>query len=144
MKYEIIEVKEKTVVGLLKRTTNENMKAVNDIACLWQKFMGIGVYDSIKNKCDSDTIGLYTNYESDFIACCEVTKIENLERSLISEKILAGKYAKFTTHGDIKQAVGELWQQIWQMNLGRIYSCDYEVYHNGNEKNIIDIYISIK
>jgi predicted transcriptional regulator YdeE len=153
MKYEIIEIKERLVVGLLKKTTNEKMQAVNDIASLWQKFMGSGVYDLIKNKVGSETIGLYTDYEGDytkpynFIACCEVQNADYFQKTLVTKKIPAGKYAKFTIEGNAQQAVEELWQKIWKMDLDRLYSSDFEVYHNSSkniESQIIDVYISIK
>jgi predicted transcriptional regulator YdeE len=77
--YEIVELQDKKVGGLSKKTTNQNMQAVQDIASVWQQFIGNGIYAAIENKTDNTTIGLYTDYEEDFtkpyyfIACCEVS-----------------------------------------------------------------------
>ncbi|HBE80975.1 MAG TPA: hypothetical protein DDW65_24785 [Firmicutes bacterium] len=84
-----------------------------------------------------------------FIACCEVSGESycNCNNSLTEKTIPAGKYAKFSTRGHIQQAVTELWQAIWKMNLDRLYTCDFEEYHpNFKDSNdqTIDIYIAIR
>ena len=66
MKYEIVNLSEKEVVGLMKETTNNNNQAVVDIGLLWQEFLGNGVYSKIQNKINHKAIGLYTDYEGDF------------------------------------------------------------------------------
>lgn len=153
MKYEIIELKEKHVVGLLIRTTNENMQSAKDIASLWQNFICEGVYKAIDNKIDQKTIGLYTDYEKDhtkpynFMTCCEVYSINDFKAPLEAQIIKSGKYAKFSIRGHIQKDVMTAWQNIWSTNLNRTYESDFEVYHNNSEDindQIIDIYISIK
>lgn len=153
MKYEIVQLKEKQVVGLLVRTTNENMKAVKDIASLWQKFIPEGIYESINHKINQKTIGLYTDYEKDyskpynFMTCCEVSSINDLHASLQTKIIKAGKYAKFSIRGHLQKDVLKAWQKIWSLDLDRTYQSDFEIYHNNSEdinNQIIDIYISIK
>jgi predicted transcriptional regulator YdeE len=150
MNYGIVNLKEKKVVGLCKKTINQDMQAVSDIAALWQKFMGGGAYTSVQDKADGVTIGLYTDYEGDFtkpynfLTCCEVTGTAEVKEPLLVKTIPAGKYAKFTTTGDVQQAVGQLWQEIWSMNLDRKYSSDFEVYTSDDMENQkVDIYISL-
>jgi predicted transcriptional regulator YdeE len=151
--YEIVELQEKKVVGLSKRTTNQDMQAVQDIALVWQQFIGNGDYAAIENKADNKIIGLYTDYEGDFtkpylfIACCEVSGDSHCNNFLTEKTIPAGKYAKFSTRGHIQQAVAELWQAIWKMNLDRLYTYDFEVYHHNSDDlndQMIDIYIAIR
>ncbi|WP_432663857.1 GyrI-like domain-containing protein [Wukongibacter baidiensis] len=153
MEYKIVEIKEKKMVGLLKKTTNENMQAAKDIGLLWEKFMAKGIYSGIENKVDRKTIGLYTDYEGDytkpynFMTCCEVDNITASHLHLTSKIISEGKYAKFTVRGHIQQAVIDAWKSIWCLDLDRRYDCDFEVYHNNTDdinNQIIDIYISIK
>lgn len=153
MKYEIVELGKKQVVGLLIRTTNENMQSAKDIASLWQNFIAEGICNSIENKIDKKTIGLYSDYEKDhtkpynFMTCCEVTSINDLKAPLKTQIIKAGKYAKFSIRGHIQKDVMTAWQNIWSNNLNRTFESDFEVYHNNSEDindQIIDIYISIK
>lgn len=151
MDYEMVLIAEKNVMGLLKKTTNQDMQAVADIGELWQEFLN-GIYAGIKGKVDDRAIGLYTDYEGDyskpynFLACCEVDSIDDLQPSLVVRKIPAGKYAKFTAKGQYQKVVLDLWQTIWGLNLNRKYSYDFEVYHNNRQKTDsgqIDIYISL-
>jgi predicted transcriptional regulator YdeE len=152
MHYEIVSISEKTVVGIIKKTTNKNMQAVGDIGAVWQQFL-VGVYGNITGRTDSQVIGLYTDYEGDctlpyhFMACCEVNQTMNVSLPLLTKKIPAGKYAKFTTRGHAQKAVSELWQKIWELPLERAYSCDFEVYHNNSEnenEQEIDIYVALR
>ncbi|CEN75005.1 transcriptional regulator [[Clostridium] sordellii] len=39
MNYEIVNLEEKQVVGLVKETTNNNNKAIKDIGILWEEFL---------------------------------------------------------------------------------------------------------
>ncbi|MCY6483848.1 GyrI-like domain-containing protein [Clostridium aestuarii] len=151
MKYEVVTLAKKVVVGKSIRTTNENGQSMKDIGAMWEKFIGEGVYDTIKNKVDGKGIGLYTEYEDDvtapytFMCCCEVTETTNsdgLDTKIISE----GKYAKFTVKGNMVKAVGEAWCKIWDMDLDRKYDSDFELYHNDSEdmnNQTIDIFISL-
>lgn len=149
MKYEIVELKEKIIAGIDVRTTNEGGKAMQDIGALWQKFFAEGIYDKIENKVNGKTIGLYTNYEGDytkpydFMAGCEINKKPGNGKIIVIPK---GKYAKFTITGDVQKSVGEAWQKIWQMDLERKYSCDFEEYQNNSddmESQEIHIYIAL-
>ena len=153
MKYEIVELEEKVVIGFKVKTTNQDGKAIKDIGLTWQKLFTNGIYDKIPHKINHKTIGLYTEYEGDFtkpyvfIAGAEVSqKIENTDE-IVCKIIPRGKYAKFIITGDVQNSVGQAWQEIWSMDLKRKYTCDFEVYQNNSDdmKNQeIHIYIAIK
>lgn len=153
MEYEIVELEEKIVEGISIRTTNQDGKSIQDIGVLWQKFYAEGEYNKIENKVNNKAIGLYTDYEGDytkpynFIACSEVNKkSENMENR-ITRIIPKGRYAKFVIIGDVQKSVGEAWGKIWNMNLERKYTCDFEEYQNNTEdmqNQEIHIYIAIK
>lgn len=153
MEYEIVELEEKIVEGISIRTTNQDGKSIQDIGALWQKFYAEGEYNKIENKVNNKAIGLYTDYEGDytkpynFIACSEVNKkSENMENR-ITRIIPKGRYAKFVIIGDVQKSVGEAWGKIWNMNLERKYTCDFEEYQNNTEdmeNQEIHIYIAIK
>lgn len=152
MKYEVVTLSEKTVVGLKKRTSNSDPNMTKIIGALWQNFFTKGVYQSIPNKQNAHSIGLYTNYETnaqgayDVMACCEVNSTKNLPNHIATEIIPAGNYAKFIVHGDVQKAVSEFWTKLWSMDLDRKYSCDFEEYQSGSDMSNaeIHIYISLK
>lgn len=152
MNYEIVEVSEKTILGLMTKTTNQNMQAVKEIGTLWNKFLNES-YSETKCKRDDKVMGIYTDYEGDFtmpynfIAGCEVMNTEDIQQPLVVRKIPSGKYAKFSAQGHCQSIVAEMWEEIWKTKLDRKYSYDFEVYHcnPANEKEQkIDIYISLK
>ena len=153
MKYEIVELEEKVITGIRIKTTNQDGKSMKDIGTTWQKLFANGIYEKIPNKANDKTIGLYTEYEGDytkpytFIAGAEVSQgIQNNEE-LECIIIPKGKYAKFIITGDVQDSVGQAWQEIWNMNLKRKYTCDFEEYQNNSEdmqKQEIHIYIALE
>lgn len=153
MNYEIVNLNEKQVVGLIKETTNSNNKSIRDIGMLWEEFLGKEHWKKIENRKNNKSIGLYTDYQGDFtqpfnfICGCEVDKNIQFKLPLVSRTIQGGRYAKFIINGDVKESVGEFWLKLWQMDLDRKYSCDFEEYQNNTQdmqKQEIHIYISIK
>ena len=153
MKYEIVELEEKVAQGIKMKTTNQDGKAMQDIGMTWQKLFANGIYEKIPNKVNIKTIGLYTEYEGDytkpytFIAGAEVSREVQIGEELESIIIPKGKYAKFIITGDVQNSVGQAWQEIWNMDLKRKYTCDFEEYQNNSEdmqKQEIHIYIALQ
>lgn len=153
MKYEIVELEEKVAQGIKIKTTNQDGKAMQDIGMTWQKLFANGIYEKIPNKVNIKTIGLYTEYEGDytkpytFIAGAEVSREVQIGEELESIIIPKGKYAKFIITGDVQNSVGQAWQEIWNMDLKRKYTCDFEEYQNNCEdmqKQEIHIYIALE
>ena len=152
MKYEIVELEEKIITGIRIKTTNQDGKAMQYIGTTWQKLFTNGIYENIPNKVNGKTIGLYTEYEGDytkpytFIAGAEVSKEVQIGEEIESIIIPKGKYAKFVITGDVQNSVGQAWQEIWNMELKRKYTCDFEEYQNNFEdmlKQEIHIYIAL-
>ncbi|MCI8408612.1 MAG: AraC family transcriptional regulator [Lachnospiraceae bacterium] len=150
MNYEVVELKEKTVVGVMAKTNNFAPDMGQVIGGLWQKFYE-GIYTEITNKLNEKALGIYTDYEGDekddyhVIVAYEVEKAENLPRDTVKKVIPAGKYAKFIVKGHMQKAVAEFWEKLWQMNLPRTFICDFEEYQNENMEDAeIHIYISIQ
>lgn len=152
MKYEIVKLEEKVITGIRIKTTNQDGKAMQDIGITWQKLFADGIYEKIPNKVNGKTIGLYTEYEGDytkpytFIAGAEVSREVQIGEEIESIMIPKGKYAKFVITGDVQNAVGQAWQEIWNMDLKRKYTCDFEEYQNNSEdmqKQEIHIYIAL-
>lgn len=146
MNYEVVNLNEKTVMGVSAVTSNNDPKMGEIINGLWEKLYHGGVYETIKNKVNEYAIGLYSDYEGDkycVTAGNEVSKADNEE--LTVKIIPAGKYAKFSVHGHMERAVAEAWGEIWKMDLNRSFTGDFEEYLNSDFDNAdIDIYIALK
>ncbi len=146
MNYEIVNLEQKTVVGVSAITGNADPKMGEVIGGLWKKLYQGGVNATIKNKINEYAIGLYSDYSNDqycVTAGNEVSKPENDE--LTVKMIPAGKYAKFFVHGNMEKAVAEAWGEIWKMDLDRSFTGDFEEYLNIDGENAdIDIYIALK
>lgn len=151
MNYEIVNLKEKTVVGLSARTNNTSPEMEKVIGGLWQKFYSPEICPKIKNRANQKALGIYTDYDSDengdytVAVMCEVTEASELPDGSEERKIPAGRYAKFTVKGNMVTAVREFWQELWNTDLNRAFVCDFEEYQNADPENAeIHIYISLK
>ncbi|MEG0295292.1 MAG: GyrI-like domain-containing protein [Clostridium sp.] len=146
MNYEIVELKEKLVVGINAMTGNDESDMGAIIGGLWNELYEGGANNNIKNKVNEYAIGLYSDYKDNKYEVTvgnEVSKVDNNE--YVVKVIPAGKYAKFSITGHMQRAVAESWGEIWNMNLDRTYVADFEEYLNSDYENAnIDIYISIK
>lgn len=149
MDYEIVDLTKKIVTGLRIRTSNHDANMVKNIGMLWQNFFANGVYQSISNKKNDKSIGLYTNYEKDvdsaydMMVCCETVGAVNGSNGIETQIIPEGKYAKFVVYGDVQQAVASFWTTLWSMDLDRKYSCDFEEYQSGCDMAHAEIHIYI-
>ncbi len=145
MNYEIVRLEEKIIVGINAVTGNSDPNMGQIISELWEKLCG-GVDGTVQNRVNKYSIGLYSDYKDgqyQVTAGLEVSKNENKE---LTEKIIpAGPYAKFKVHGNMITAVEDAWNAIWQMDLDRSYTGDFEEYLNTDMENgDIDIYIALK
>ena len=120
------------------------------IGGLWKRFYSEGIYARIPDKVNAKALGIYTDYagdeKSDYttVVACE-TSAEPDGKEFCICKIPAGPYAKFVIHGDMVQAVGAAWQEIWQMNLPRTFQCDFEEYQDESMDHAeIHIYVGLK
>ena len=140
------------VIGLSIRTTNENNQALKDIGELWGKLMSENILAQIPNKLDDAVYSIYTQYESDHtkpytvLLGCKVSNIDIIPEGLTGMSFSGGRYTKLTTKGDLNEGiVGKKWGEIWNMNLDRVFTADFEVYGEKaqNPKDAeIDFYIA--
>lgn len=147
--YEIVDLPEMTVAGIHVRTSNTAPDMGEAIGGLWQRFYGQGVYESIAQKVDAKSIGLYTNYAGDFLGeydlytCCAVGGKEQ-PAGVEVVTIPAGRYAKFVVKGDVQKDVGAFWGDVWQMEeLDRSYTGDFEEYQPGESMTEAEVHIYI-
>ena len=146
MNYEIVNLEQKTVVGISAFTGNADPKMSEVISGLWKKLYYGGASTAIKNKINEYAIGLYSDYSNDQYCVTAGNEVSKPENDELSVKIIpAGKYAKFSVHGHMEKAVAEAWGEIWKMDLDRSFTGDFEEYLNSDWENAdIDIYIALK
>ncbi len=149
-----VTVKEFTVIGISVRTTNENGKSAKDIGELWNKFITEEILAKIPNKEDDTIYSVYTEYESDHtkpyttILGCKVKNTGSVPDGMITKIIKGGNYVKFVSKGDLtKGSVYKTWSKIWNTDLEREYSTDFELYsekiQNPNDAEV-DIFVAIR
>ena len=151
MNYEIVNLEEKTVVGLSARTNNFSPDIQKVIGTLWSDFYGKGVYEKITDKANYKALGIYSDYENDekgdytVTVGCQVTNADKIPENTVRLTVPKGKYAKFIVKGHMQRAVSDFWQELWKIDLTRSYVCDFEEYQNSDMENAeIHIYIGLK
>lgn len=153
--YEIIRLKEKTLVGISVITSNNDPKLGETMTGIWNNFYEDETSAKIENKINDHPICLYSDYEQrgrDILNekyCVsigfEVTKVKN--KNLTVKTIPSGRYAKFSVQGNMYSVVEEEWQKIWQLPLERTFTGDFEDYvfiDLTKEIVTVDIYVAVK
>ncbi|MEG2669741.1 MAG: effector binding domain-containing protein [Oscillospiraceae bacterium] len=97
-------------------------------------------------KVNEYTIGLYSDYDNETYCVTAGNEVSKAENEDLTIKIIpAGKYAKFSIHGHMVNAVCKAWNDIWKMDLDRSFTGDFEEYLNCDFENAdIDIYVALK
>ncbi|WKN43518.1 GyrI-like domain-containing protein [Tunicatimonas pelagia] len=149
-----VKIEPFNIIGISIRTTNENGKASNDIAELWQKFMSENTLTKIQNKVGTEIYSLYTDYEGDHtkpytaILGCKVENLDNIPNGMVGKSFSGGTYTKTTAKGDLMQGlVVNQWSKIFEMELDRTYNADFEIFgekaQNPSDAEV-DFYVGIK
>ncbi len=146
MNYEIVKLEEKIVIGLCCKTGNSDPEMGMKIGGLWQDFYGKGIVTTLKNRVNEHAIGLYSDYTADGYTVTVGAEVSKNENTQLSYKIIpAGKYAKFSINGDMVIAVQKAWGEIWNMDLDRSFTGDFEEYLTNDMENAdIEIYVALK
>lgn len=146
MKYEVVSLEEKIVVGVSAVTSNSSPDMGAVISGLWEKLYQGGINDIIRNKVNQFAIGLYSDYSGEEYTVTAGNEVSSAENEGLSVKIIqAGKYAKFQVHGNMVTAVADAWNEIWNMNLERSFTGDFEEYLNDDWENAdVNIYIALR
>jgi predicted DNA-binding transcriptional regulator YafY len=141
------------IIGLSVRTTNENGQATQDIPKLWNKFMSEGIIAKIPNKVDNTIYCIYTDYEKDFtkpyttFLGCRVTSLDDIPSEMVAKTIEGGTYSSIIAKGNIMQGmVFDAWTKIWNSNMDRAYTADFEVYGDKAQNPLdaeVEIFLSI-
>jgi predicted transcriptional regulator YdeE len=142
------------VIGIAVRTTNENNQAATDIPALWNTFITGDVAAKIPDKTDQSVYSIYTDYEKDHtrpyttILGCRVANLDNIPEGMVGKAIEGGTYTAFTAKGKPDEGiVYNEWVKIWNSELERTYTSDFEVYGPKAQDPAnaeIDIFIAVK
>ncbi|MES2554742.1 MAG: GyrI-like domain-containing protein [Bacteroidota bacterium] len=123
------------IIGISVRTTNENAQSATDIGALWQRFMAEEISTKIPSKTDDAIICVYTDYEKDHttpyttLLGCKVDSLDHIPEGMIGKTIESGGYEQFTAVGNAQEgAVYNEWVTIWNSDLNRAYTADFEIY----------------
>ncbi len=141
------------IIGISARTSNLNGQAAKDIGALWEKFIRQNLIEKIPNKISQEIYCIYTNYQGDHtkpydtILGCKVESIAEIPEGFVTQSFDSGIYQKFICKGDLtKGAVANTWNEIWNSNIDRAYSADFEIYGSkamNPQDAEVDIFISI-
>lgn len=148
------ELKEFDVIGISVRTSNEAGRAAIDIPALWQRFMAEGIADKIPNKTDASLYCIYTDYEKDHtrpyttVLGCRVTRTDEVPQGMVHVRLGGGSYAKRLAKGNLMQGVVfTAWTEIWNSDLERRYTSDFEVYGpkaQNPEDAEVEIFVAVR
>ena len=130
-----VNVESFKVIGIAVRTSNQNGENARDIGHLWHRFMSEGIMEKIPNKISQEVLSIYTNYEGDHtqpydtILGCKVSSLEDVPIGMVGQSFEGGNYVQFIAKGDLtKGAVYQTWSEIWETDLKRDFTADFEIY----------------
>lgn len=150
--HSIIRKSTKMIIGIKCRTSNAPEAGPHDIPKHWGKFYNDNIIAKIPNKTSNEVIALYCDYEGDYtqpyslIIGCPVNSIDEIPEGMVAKIIPAGSYAEFRAVGKHPDSLIGTWGTIWQTDLPRTYTGDYEVYGDkflGSPQEV-EVYIATK
>ena len=142
------------IIGIAVNTTNENGQSGQDIPALWDKFIKEDIAKKIPNRVGDEIYCLYTDYEKDHtkpyttILGCKVSTIDEVPQGMVGKKISEATYIKNIAKGSILEGiVFEEWAKIWNADLNRAFTTDFEVYGKKAQNPThaeVDIFVAVK
>lgn len=151
--YTLIQKPSINVIGIACRTSNAPENGPQDIPRLWEQFYSENVINKIPNKISNEVIALYCDYEGDYtqpyslVIGCPVSSLGSVPGGMVSKVIPAGSYAVFHAIGEYPKSLIETWGNIWQTDLDRTYTGDYELYgekFTSESSKEVGVYIAIE
>lgn len=142
------------IIGIKVRTTNENGQSAKDIGQLWEKFMSENIAEKIPNKVEASIFSVYTNFEKDHtkpydtILGCKVSTLNEIPNGMVGQELEGGNFTKFISKGNLAQgAVYKTWTEIWNHDLDRTYTVDFEIYGEKAQDPTnaeVEIFVAVK
>lgn len=139
------------LIGNYVKTSNQDItKLTADIQGLWERFFSGNISGRIPNRVDSSICCIYTDYLGDYaqpytaVLGCRVHDLSAIPNGMMGFHFTGGKYQKMQTTTPL---VFNKWQEIWQSDIQRAYTADFEVYDENaaDPKNApVDIFVALK
>ncbi|MBT8220086.1 MAG: GyrI-like domain-containing protein [Bacteroidia bacterium] len=140
-------------IKLKNKTSNRDGQSSIDCGNLWQKFESDKVAFQIMNKRSNDVYAVYFNYDGDYMdpfdyfIGCMIPSDAVIADHLSEIRIPPAHYQKFMAQGKMPESIGKKWTEIWQSDIERAYTFDFESYGSRShdwENAEVGIFISIK
>ena len=140
-------------IALPDKTTNENQQSVTDISAFWQTFMKENIASKIPGRVGEDIYAVYYDYVSDhtkpynYFIGVPVGNDTTVPAGMIKLDIPSGNYQHFLSKGKMPDCMIDTWAQIWNSDVIRSYTADYEVYgpRSADPENAeVDIFIAVE
>lgn len=148
MNYSVVSEKRHHIIGIACKTVNFGPNAMQGISELWGRFYGENVLSQIPNRSSDDIIALYCDYEGDYtkpyllVIGCAVSSIDQVPEGMVARSLPASNYARFTATGEMPKGIIETWLAIWQADLPRTYTGDFQIHRQGAPE--VQILVAIK
>lgn len=152
MNYQLTQKDKMFVIGLPIETSNEDGRFQREVPPLWERFFRENLAEKIPNRLNPNLLAVYTNYHSDYtkpftyLIGCQVADLGIIPEGMMGVEIEPSAYAVFTAKGEFPQSMMHTWQAIWNSDVKRSYTTDFEVYSadfNPQANPEVNIYISI-
>jgi predicted transcriptional regulator YdeE len=141
------------VVGIARRTCNTDERSMEDIPAVWQEFFSINAAGDIRHQTVPPVMyTVYSDYEKDwtgeysFLVGCGVDRLNDIPAGMEARQIPAQTYAHFVARGEMPQALLEVWTSVWQSDLPRLYTYDFDVYDHRftrPNKKEVDVFVAV-
>lgn len=138
---------------LEKKTTNSGGQSSIDCGNLWQKFERGKFAEQIPDKMSNEIYAVYFEYEGNhakpfaYFIGCQVKQDAETPAGMSSLTIPTQNYNKVVAKGKMPACISKAWQDIWNSDIERAYSYDFEVYdelsHDWSNAEV-DIFVASK
>ena len=148
MQYESVFLPGFTVAGVSARVRNDRPEA---FAQLWDEFRKADIPAALPQRRSDEVYSLYTQYESDhtgeftLVIGYAVADGVSVPDELDAHDVPAAHYAVIRAEGPMPQALIETWRAIWESDLQRTYTGDFDLYRQGVDgaPGPIDIHVAV-
>ena len=140
-------------IALPGKTINDNQQSSADIGAFWQTFMKENIAAKIPGRSGDDVYAVYYDYEGDhtkpfaYFIGVPVGDDTTVPAGMTKLDIPTGKYCHFIAKGKMPDCMINAWGQIWNADIKRSYTADYEVYgsRSGDAEDAeVDIFIAVE
>lgn len=142
------------IAGLAIITTNADGSAARDIPALWERFGSMDIGAQLTGLTGTDIYCVYTAYEGDYLQPYTTIlgyrisePMAALPDGYAQVSIKPGTYRQFRTNAPIAEnAVFQAWLEIWNSDMVRAYTTDFEIYDTAQLQQGIaktDIFVAL-